>query len=85
MVEITITLTEEEYKALACEAMDVEEYLQNYANVRAENALKRVVQEEVERRLDVGEPVPSSRKEIIMDAKVKTAKEKEKDIKYDLV
>lgn len=78
MVEITVKLTEEEYKALACEAMDVEDYLQNYASVRANRALKRIVQEEVERRLDAGEPVPSSRKDIIMDSRIKTAKEKDK-------
>lgn len=78
MVEITVKLTEEEYKALACEAMDVEEYLQNYASVRANRALKRIVQEEVERRLDAGESVPSSRKDIIMDSRIKTAKEKDK-------
>ena len=66
MKKIEITLSDVEYKALACEAMSVEEYLQNYASVRSQKAYDNIVKREIERRLDTGLEIPPSKDDIVM-------------------
>lgn len=75
MKTISIILTDSQYKALAVECQDPEEYLQSYATVRCDKAVKSIVQKEVEKRMESGEPIPSNRDEIVLSDSVKTAKE----------
>lgn len=75
MKNIQLTITDAEYKALACEAMNVEEYLQNYASVRGRKAYDNIVRKEVNRRLDEGLDIPKNKDEIIMSENLKTLSE----------
>lgn len=77
MKRIELELTDVQYKALACEAMSVEEYLANYSNVRAQKAYDAIVRREIDRRLDEGLPIPSNKDDIVMSEDVKTLAELE--------
>lgn len=72
MKTITIELTDVQYKALACEALSVEEYLQNYADARTQKAFDNVVRKEIERRINEGIAIPANKEEILMSSDVKT-------------
>lgn len=79
MKTITVELTDVQYKALGCVAMDPEEYLVNYATVRSDKAIKDITQKIIEDKIDNGEPVPGSREEIIMSDEVKMLKDLPQD------
>lgn len=70
MKTITVELTDTQYKALGCVALNPEEYIQNYASVRSDKAIKDISQKIIEEKIDSGESIPSSREEIIMSDEV---------------
>lgn len=73
---ITISLTSTEYQALATIAYDPEEYLTNFAKVRASSAIDEAVQTIVQEALDSGNALPSGTKEeIFLNANLPTAKQ----------
>lgn len=70
MKTITVELTDTQYKALGCVALNPKEYIQNYASVRSDKAIKDISQKVIEEKIDSGESIPSSREEIIMSDEV---------------
>lgn len=79
MKEIVIQLTEVQYKALSCEAISVEEYLQNYANARTQKAFENILRKEIDRRINEGIEIPKNKEEIVMSSGVKTLAEIESE------
>lgn len=75
-VTVSIGLTQLEYDALAVIAYDPEEYLTNFAQVRARSAIDETVQQIIQDALNAGEPLPTGTKEeIFVAANLPTAKE----------
>jgi len=70
MKTITVELTDVQYKALGCVALEPEEYIQNYASVRTNKAIKDITQKIIEEKIDNGETIPGTREEIIMSDEV---------------
>lgn len=81
MIKITIELTDVQYKALSCIALSPEEYLQNYAIARSEQAIESVAKEEIEVYLKTGVPIPISKEKIIMSNRVVPLKKRPVDDK----
>lgn len=79
-MEITVTLTETQYKGLQYAASSPEEWAQNFITERARIANDEIVQIAVQYCLDNGIQVPSTREEIVYYAfsnqLVKTAQER---------
>lgn len=71
----TITLSDAQHKALTCVAKDPLEWIQNAAEARAQLVIQEIVTREVNRLLDAGLTIPSSKDEIVMNAEVKTVAE----------
>lgn len=75
-VTLNITLSDLEYNALAVIAYDPEDYITNFAKVRAASAIDETVQQVIQDALDSGNPLPSGTKEeIFVAADLPTAKE----------
>ena len=75
-VNITITLTDLEHHALAVIAYDPEDYLTNFAQVRARTAIDETVQQLIQDAMNAGDPLPTGTKdEIFVAADLPTAKE----------
>ena len=66
MATYTITLTDAEDKALGIVAVSQQEWIDNVVHERCRIATEEIVQSEVKRLLDAGEPIPRSRDEIVM-------------------
>ena len=71
--KIIIELNDVEEKALLCVARDCQEWAENAVKHRCRRAIEEIVQKEVQRRLNAGEPIPQSKEEIVMSDSVKTA------------
>lgn len=80
----TITLTDAEDKALSVVAMSQQEWLDNVAKTRCAAAMEDIVRDEVDRRLAAGEPIPSSKDEIVMQAQVETAAQRHARIEAEV-
>jgi len=76
MPQITINLSDAQYKALETVAVSPEEWAKNAVYVRCQNAIDDIVNAEVQRRLAAGEPISGSKEEIVMAADVETAAER---------
>lgn len=73
--QITITLTDMEYKAMEVIAYDPTEWVENVTKVRAEKAIKKITDDIIQQKLDAGEPISGTREEIFLNADLQTAKE----------
>ena len=67
-MDITITLTDTEYKGLQSVAANPQEWVANAATNRARLAVDEIVQNYTTRALDEGVSIPSTRDEIVIDA-----------------
>lgn len=79
MVDLTITLTDEEYKALAYVAVDPVEWVTNVAKTRANAAMQEVYVSEVQRLNndpDV-EYIPADPAEVLRNAPLVSAAERQ--------
>lgn len=78
-MEIKITLTEAETKALAYVAFDPQEWAENAVKERARIAMEEIFQEEVVRML--ADPntkeIPADREVVVLAANIKTAAERQ--------
>lgn len=72
---ITITLTDMEYKALEVVAYSPTEWVENVTKVRAEKAIKTITDDLIQQKLDAGEPISGTREEIFNSADLQTAQE----------
>jgi hypothetical protein len=68
MATITIELTETQYKGLQYAAASPEDWAENAVTHRARVAIDEIVQMYIQKALDEGVNIPSTRNEIVMDA-----------------
>ena len=71
----TITLSAAQVKAMEHIAVDVQDWIENYVFHRSAVAIDEIVNNEIKRRLDAGEPISGTRDDIVMAAPIKTAAE----------
>jgi hypothetical protein len=78
MVDITITITDAEMKALAYVAVDPQEWVENFTKNRAAAAMQEIYEAEIARMTD--DPtittIPASKDAVVADAKIKSAAER---------
>lgn len=67
-MDITITLTDSEYKGLQYAAVDPLDWIENAAKVRAKTANDEIIRIYTNKALDEGVSIPLTREEIIIDA-----------------
>ena len=67
-MDITITLTDSEYKGLQYSAVDPLDWIENAAKVRAKTANDEIIRIYTNKALDEGVSIPLTREEIIIDA-----------------
>jgi hypothetical protein len=68
MTDYTVTYTETEEKAMQYVAADVNEWIQNAAHNRARIAIEEIVTIAVQKFLETGQSIPSSKEEIVAAA-----------------
>ena len=71
---ITITLTDDEYRAMEVIAYSPQEWVENVAKVRAQKAIKKITDEIVQQKLNAGETISGTRDEIFANAELQTAR-----------
>ena len=78
-MEIKVTLTEAEYKALAYVALDPVDWVQNAAQARAMAAMEEIFQEEV--RVALANPktktIPADREAVVLASMLPSAAERQ--------
>jgi hypothetical protein len=77
MAIYTITLSEAEDKALGFVAFSQEQWINNSIHERCRLAIEEIVKFEMERMFEAGEQIPSSKDEIVLQANIKSAAERE--------
>lgn len=75
--QYTITLSDAEDKALSTVALDQNDWIQNAVHERCRIAIEDIVQQEVQRKLAVGETITGSKEDIVMAAVVETATDRQ--------
>jgi hypothetical protein len=77
-VQITIELTDVEYKGLAYAAVDPQEWVLTAAQARAQIAMNEIFQNEIQRM--VNDPnittIPANKEQVVRDAQVVLAKDR---------
>ena len=68
MPDITITLSESQYKALESEVSSMDEWVSNIAISRANQAIEQIVRDYTDRAFAEGIQMPSTKDELILDA-----------------
>lgn len=68
MAIYTINYTETEDMAMKYIALDVDDWIQNVAHERARVAMDEIIKIAVDKFLETGQQIPSSREEIVMAA-----------------
>lgn len=74
-MEITITLTEVESKALAHVAYDPTEWVENFTKTRCRAAIEDIFQAELGRITSTGGTISGTKEDIVLAADIKTAKQ----------
>jgi hypothetical protein len=75
----TVTLTDAEDRAMLHVASDVQEWLNNIAHHRAEQAMDEIVTAEIKRRLDAGLPIPQTKDDIVLSSSLPTAADRHEE------
>lgn len=81
----TITLSDAEDKALSIIAFDQNEWIQHAVHERCRVAIEEIVQEEIQRKLAAGEPITGSKEDIVLDANIETAAERQARIEAEML
>ena len=68
MPNITITLTDTQYKGLQYAALDPQDWVENATAVRAKTSNDEIIQMYTTRALDEGVAIPATRELIVADA-----------------
>jgi hypothetical protein len=78
-MEITVTLTEAEYKALAYVAVDPIDWVQNAAQARAMAAMEEIFQDEVKAALadPKTKTIPADREAVVLASTLPSAAERQ--------
>lgn len=77
MTQITITLSDAEYKALGVVAVSQQEWIGNAVHERCRIAIDEIVNAEVQRKLAAGEPITGSKEDIVLAANVESAADRQ--------
>lgn len=77
MTQITITLSDAEYKALGVVAVSQQEWIDNAVHERCRIAIDEIVNAEVQRKLAAGEPITGSKEDIVLAANVESAADRQ--------
>ena len=77
MTTYTITLTDVQQKALAYCAVSPQEWIENAVFSRCRQSSEEIVELEVKRKLDAGEPITGSRDDIVLAANIESAAERQ--------
>jgi uncharacterized membrane protein YjfL (UPF0719 family) len=77
METYTITLSDAQAKALSVVALNPQDFLQNFANVQANNAIEEIVAEHIRQALATGGTISGTKEEIVLSAAVETAVERQ--------
>lgn len=80
-VQITVTLSDAQYKALAHVAVSPKDWIENFVYARCESATDEIVSAVVERKLKTGEPISGTKETIVLEADIDSAAERETKIK----
>ena len=71
-MQITITLSDAEHKALAHVAVSPEDWINNAVHERCRIAMDEIVAAEVQRKLVAGEPISGTKDDIVMAAQIES-------------
>lgn len=74
-VDITITLSEVEYKAMTVIAYSPQEWAENVTKVRAQKAIKTIANDIIQETLEAGGTISGTAEEIVAAADLQTAQE----------
>ena len=74
--QYTITLSDAEDKALKTVALSAQDWIDNAVHERCRIAIDEIVNAEVQRKLDAGQPITGTKDEIVLAANVETAAER---------
>lgn len=77
MTQITITLSDAEFKALGVVAVSQQEWIDNAVHERCRIAIDEIVNAEVQRKLAAGEPITGSKENIVLAANVESAADRQ--------
>lgn len=83
-MQITITLSDAQAKALAFVAVSPEEWVANVVENRCRIAIDEIVNLEVQRKLAVGEPITGSKDEIVLAATLTSAAERQASFEAEM-
>lgn len=69
----TVELSDAEKKALEYVSVSANDWIQNAVHERCRLAIEEIVQEEIKRKLDAGEPIAGTKDEIVMASTLPSA------------
>jgi hypothetical protein len=84
MKTYTISLTEAEDKALSAVAIDQNEWIQHAVHERCRIAIEEIVSLEVQRKLAAGEPITGTKDDLVLEADIETAAERQARIEAEM-
>ena len=77
MATYTITLSDAEDKALKVVALSAQDWIDNAVHERCRIAIDEIVNAEVQRKLQAGEPITGSKDDIVLQANVESAADRQ--------
>lgn len=77
MATYTITLSNAEDKALHAVALSAQDWIDNAVHERCRIAIDEIVNAEVQRKLQAGEPITGSKEDIVLQANVESAADRQ--------
>jgi hypothetical protein len=77
MATYTITLSDAEEKALHVVALSAQDWIDNAVHERCRIAIDEIVNAEVQRKLQAGEPITGSKDDIVLAAQVESAADRQ--------
>lgn len=79
-MQITFTLSSAETKALESSILDVQEWAEYIVKERARIEIENIVNNEIQRKLAIGETISGTKEDIVLAANIQTVAEKNASI-----
>jgi hypothetical protein len=80
MTTYTITLSDAEDKAIHVVALDAQDWIENAVHNRCRIAMEEIIAAEVQRLLAAGQPITGTKDDIVLNAPVKSAAERQAEL-----
>jgi hypothetical protein len=80
MAQYTITLSAAEDKAIHVVALDAQDWIENAVHNRCRIAMEEIIAAEVQRLLAAGQPITGTKDDIVMNAPIKSAAERQAEL-----